>query len=146
MSVLARGLELAQEIQALFAQWMALSEAAITALEIGDDEALTEALAGRDTLRPRVEQAMEQMVVCRQALRKDPRSAGELRKLISALPLERIAHDLEQGEARLLARIAESRDAVQREIEQMEQAGPPSSGYAQRGRSPEGRALIDLVR
>lgn len=104
----------AGEIPLLLAEWISLSESAITALAREDPDGLLEALASRGELMPRVEQALRSMA---------PDAA--------TLPLQQIVADLREAEARLLGQVGDRHARIRQELELIEQSGAATSAYLQ---------------
>lgn len=102
----------AGEIQLLLAEWISLSEAAITALAHEDSDGLLEALAARGELMPQIEEAMRQL------------GSGA-----AALPLRQIVADLREAEARLVGQVGDRHNRVRQELELIEQSGAATNAY-----------------
>lgn len=104
----------AGEIQLLLAEWISLSETAITALAQEDPDGVLAALASRGELMPRIEEALR------------PLGAS-----VASLPLQQIVADLREAEARLVGQVSDRHSRVRQELELIEQSGAATSAYLQ---------------
>lgn len=127
----------AEEVQALLADWVFLAEAAITALETDELEAVTASLDQRALLMPRIAEAIG-------AIRARPRAemspaAGPGRSQ-AQLPLDQIISDLQAADERLQRELRLHRARIRQELDQVEHGGTAASAY----RQFEGRDLTAL--
>lgn len=131
MSPLAHAERAADRLLTALAEWMTCSRAAFTALDSLDEGGLLAALSERESLRPRIEQAMGELEASRRSLAGSPEGAAGLRALARRVPLAQIESDLRDDEEQLRARMEASRHELQRALDQLEQRSAAASAYRQ---------------